>query len=373
MLLLSSSGVASAKAILPAASYNSVQINVKTTNSLNATYIATAYNSSGYMIATSQSRYPTFTFMLPSSTYLFAVTALQEGVSRCYPYEGYAKAGSSQAGRAMILPPCFWNNPVVEYGYALQTVTKSTNLDIMTQPIDKMPTTNITLQVNYLNGTGAQGVSVSAYMVGEWYWWGNGNHLVLWGQTDKAGQATLVVPSVPVQVSAWVWLPVNIPKHETTVQTTVGGEKVNVTVYWQPTYAGLAGSALIIPPTNSATITLHAQKPNYWVMPYGVQSMGATSGAPTTGAPTAMGTIASGQGGVPADQYSQYQYGAGYPNGVPQQTSPPLQIAPFFATNTPDTTQSTSIVLISGATAASVAIASIGLVVAVGGRKSTGG
>lgn len=368
LLFLTNGGVAFAKTAPPAVSYNSVQINVQTTNSLNATYIATAYNSSGYMIATSQSRYPTFAFVLPSSTYLFAVTALQESVSRCYPYAGYAKGGASQAGSAMILPPCFWSNPVVEYGYALQPVTKSTTLNIMTQPIDKTPTTNLTIQVKYLNGTGAHAVSLSAYMVGEWYWWGNSdNHLVLWGQTDKTGHATLVVPNVPIEVSAWAWLPVNLPKNETTVQTTVGGEKVNVTVYWQPTYVGLAGSALIIPPTNSAAITLHAQKPNYWVMPYGVQSMGAT-----TGAPTALGTIASGQGGVPADQYSQYQYGAGYPNGVPQQSSPPMQIAPFPTTSTPDTTQSTSIVLLSGATAASVAIASIGLVVAFRGKKSTG-
>ncbi len=359
LLLLSSGGVAFAKSAPSSVSYNSVQINVQTTNSLNGTYYATAYNSSGYMIATSQSRYPSFAFELPSSTYLLTVTALQEGVSRCYPYAGSGvKAVPTQAGGAMILPPCFWSNPVVEYGYSLQQVTGATSLTITTQPIDKMPTSNITIQVKYLNGTAAHGVSVSAYMVGEWYWWGNNDHLVLWGQTDKAGQTTLIVPSVPVEVSAWVWLPVNIPKSETTVQTTVGGEKVNVTVYWQPTYVGLAGSVLIIPPTTSASITLHAQKPNYWVMPYGVQSAGAT-----TGAPTSTGTIASGQGGIPADQYSQYQYGIGYPNGVPQELAPPPQIASFPTTKTPDAVQPTSLIVLMSASVAAAAVASIGVVV----------
>ncbi len=368
LLLLANGGAVFAKAPDPSISYNDVQVNVQTTTPLNATYIATAYNSSGYMVATSQSRYPTFAFMLPSSTYLFAITALQEGVSRCYPYAAGVKSGSASAGPAIILPPCFGSNPAVEYGYALQQVTGSTNLNIMTQPIDKIPTSNVTIQVKYQNGTAAQGVSLSAYVVGEWYWWGNSNRLVLWGQTDKSGQATLVVPSVPIQVSAWIWLPVNLPKNETTVQTTIGGEKVNVTVYWQPTYVGLAGSALLIPPTSSATVTLHAQQPNYWVMPYGVQTAGAVIGAPATS-----GTIANAQGGVPADQYAQYKYGAGYPNGVPQQTSPPLQIAPLPTTATSDTTQSTSIVLLSGATAVSVVIASIGVVMAVRARKPTPG
>ena len=367
VLLLANGGTAFANSV-QAISYDSVRINVQTTNALNATYIATAYNSSGYMIATTQSRYPTSAFELPSSTYLFAVTALQEGVSGCYPYaESVAKASPSQAAGAMILPPCFWSNPAVEYGYSLVSVTSSTTLNITTQPVDKIPTSNVTIQVKYLNGTAAHDVSVSAYMIGEWYWWGDtSNKLLLWGQTDKTGHATLVVPSVPVEVSAWIWLPVNLPKNETTVQTTVGGEKVNVTVYWQPTYVGLAGSALIIPPADSATITLHAQQPNYWVMPYGVQSMGAV-----TGAPRSIGTIASSKGAVPADQYLQYQYGAGSPNGVPQQFTPPLQIAPFSAPNASDPAQSGSIVLLWGATVAAVAIASISVIVAVRAKKST--
>src|SRR3989442_1571537 len=185
LLLLTSGGATLAQPPAAATSYNQVQVKVQTANALNATYIGTVYNSSGYMEATVQSRYPVFSFDLPSS--------------------------------------------------------------------------NVTITASYLNGTAASGASVSAYIVGEWYWWGNSNNrLVLWGQTDKTGKVDLIVPSVPVEVSAWAWLPVNLPSHQTTVQTTVGGEKVNVTVYWQPTYVGLAGSALIIPPKTGASITLHA-------------------------------------------------------------------------------------------------------------------
>lgn len=366
MLLLGNGGAAFAKSASSTVSYNSVQINIQTTNSLNATYIATAYNASGYMMANSQSAYPSFVFELPSSTYLFTVTALQEGSSKCYPYA--ARGSAYQTGAAMILPPCFYSDPKVEYGYALQRVTSTTALTITTQQIDSMPTSNVTIQVKYLNGTATSGAYVSAYLIGEWYYWGNNNKMVLWAQTDKTGKATLVVPSIPIEVSTWVWLPVNIPKSQTTVQTTVGGEKVNVTVYWQPTYIGLAGSALLIPPTNSASITLHAQEPNYWVMPYGVKSVGAMAGS-LTGAPTTMGTIASAQGGVPAEQASQYQYGSPYLNGLPQQTTPPLQITPLPSTGTIQTPEAGTITLLSLVSAAAVGIASVSVVVAVRGKK----
>src|SRR2546425_10520764 len=176
----------------------------------------------------------------------------------------------------MIYPPCFRKHPGNEYGYSVQQGAGSKSITISTQPIDKIPTSNVTITARYLNGTAASGASVSAYNVGEWDWGGNSNNrLVLWGQTDKTGKVDLIVPSVPVEVSAWAWLPVSLPSHQTPVQTTGGGEKGNVTVYWQPTYVGLAGSALIMPPRTGASITLHAQQPNYWATPYGVQTMGA--------------------------------------------------------------------------------------------------
>ncbi len=368
LLLLTSGGATLAQPLAAATSYNQVQIKVQTANALNATYIGTVYNSSGYMVATSQSRYPVFSFDLPSSTYLFAVTALQQSVSRCPLYAEYAKGGAAQAGPAMIVPPCFWNNPAIEYGYSFQQVTGSTSITITTQPIDKIPTSSVTVTTSYLNGTAASGASVSAYIIGEWYWWGNSNNrLLLWGQTDKTGKVDLIVPSVPVEVSAWVWLPVNLPRNQTTVQTTVGGEKVDVTIYWQPTYVGLAGSALIMPPKTGASITLHAQQPNYWATPYGVQTMGAVGATSKT-----MGTIASAEGGIPAQQYSQYQYGPASQTGVPQQYTPPVQIVPSSPSGSTDTAQSSNI-LLSGATVAAVAIASISVVIAVRARKPVPG
>ena len=365
LLLLTSGGATLAQPPAAATSYSQVQVKVQTANALNATYIGTVYNSSGYMEATFQSRYPVFTFDLPSSTYLFAVTALQQSVSRCPLYAQYARGGAAQAGPAMIYPPCFWNNPAIEYGYSFQQVAGSTSITISTQPIDKIPTSNVTITTKYLNGTAASGASVSAYIVGEWYWWGNANSkLVLWGQTDKTGRVDLVVPSVPVEVSAWMWLPVNLPRNQTTVQTTVGGEKVDVTVYWQPTYVGLAGSALIIPPKTGASITLHAQQPNYWAMPYGVQTMGAVGALSKT-----MGTVASAGGGIPAQQYSQYQYGPASQTGVPQQYTPPVQVVTSTSSASADTAQSSNSLLLSGATVAAMAIASISVVIAVRARK----
>src|SRR2546427_11381149 len=104
----------------------------------------------------------------------------------------------------MIYPPCFWSNPAIEYGYSFQQVTGSTSITISTQPIDKIPTSNVTITTSYLNGTAASGASVSAYIVGEWYWWGNSNNrLVLSGQTGKTGKDALVVPRDPDEGTDW--------------------------------------------------------------------------------------------------------------------------------------------------------------------------
>jgi len=87
----------------------------------------------------------------------------------------------------------------------------------------------------------------------------------------------------------------------------IGGEKVNVTVYWQPSSMGLAGDALIIPPTTSASITLHVQTPTYWATPYGAATGTAlsSSGAVGPSPPPAAGAI-------PAKVAQQYQSVQGY-------------------------------------------------------------
>ncbi|MDA4113705.1 MAG: hypothetical protein OK474_06640, partial [Thaumarchaeota archaeon] len=92
------------------------------------------------------------------------------------------------------------------------------------------------------------------------------------GQVGNDGTLALVVPAVPVEVTAWSWVPVNIPVKGSTVQVTIGGELVNVSVSWEPAYVGLAGSVLIVPPQTDGKITLHLQQQSYWVTPYGVQT-----------------------------------------------------------------------------------------------------
>jgi preprotein translocase subunit SecF len=74
---------------------------------------------------------------------------------------------------------------------------------------------------------------------------------------------------------------VNIPKSVTTVTTTVGGQPVNVTVYWQPNYVELTGSALIIPPSTSAHMTLQVEQQNYVLEPDTIQTGVAVSNAAT--------------------------------------------------------------------------------------------
>ena len=85
-----------------------------------------------------------------------------------------------------------------------------------------------------------------------------------------------------------------------------------------------------------------------------------------------MGTIASAEGGIPAQQYSQYQYGPTSQTGVPQQYTPPVLTIPTSTSGSADTAQSTS-TLLSGATVAAVAIASISVVIAVRARKPVPG
>jgi len=147
-------------------------------------------------------------------------------------------------------------------------------------------------------------------------------------QTDSNGVAHLVLPSAPTVVTAWKWVPVPIPKGQNTIQTTVGGEKINVTVYWQPTYVGLSSSGLLLPPQNSISLTLHYQQPDYWVMPMGVDSKQAYVG----GAPSA--TIANQANGMPSSvaqgssqNYLPSQIPAFQANGV---SSPTGSQAGFF-------------------------------------------
>src|SRR5579864_7174186 len=78
LVLFAGLGILGGSRITSAASdqtYNNVQIFVSPQNSTLDTFSVSAYNSTGGLVASSQSSYPAFSFELPSGEFLFAVTA----------------------------------------------------------------------------------------------------------------------------------------------------------------------------------------------------------------------------------------------------------------------------------------------------------
>jgi hypothetical protein len=220
-------------------------------------------------------------------------------------------ASGTGGGTAIIVQPCafgYSGYPQAEYGYSVLKVSGPTSITVSTQPVIKFPTTTITVQVHYANGTAAAGTSLYASVLGGvWYWADGATPLSMSGVTGTDGTAKLTVPAVPVDVTAWNWIPVNLPKSTSTEVVTIGGEKVNVTVNWEPSYVGLAGSVLIVPPQTSGSITLHVQQQSYWATPQGVTatSSSATATPGTAGASATSATIASAPDLVPASLTSQ--------------------------------------------------------------------
>ena len=327
--------------------YNNVQVFVKTQSASADSFLISAYNSTGGLVTTSQSEYPAFSFELPSGTYLFTVTASQP-----YDYKNPQAVGIGQSSSAILYP--ISSNPA-EYGYSLIPVTSSTSVNISTTPISDLKTTKLTVHVNFQNGSAVYDASVGATIVGAWYWVYE-NNVILTNQTNQNGVATLTVPSVPLQITAWSWVQVNLPSSQTTTQVNIGGQKVNVTVYWEPTYVGLAGEALIIPPQSSASITLMSQQQSYWATPYGVgipQSVGGASSP----------AVANGAGAVPANQYSAV---SGGPSGSVVSTQTISNQIPSLPSATTTTTEviasSNTILLLEIGLIASVLIAASGLV-----------
>ena len=277
-----------------AASLNNVQIFVQTKSSLPDYFMVSAYNMSGFMVASSQSYYPAASFELPNGQYIFTVTAQQQYYPTYYtPTPVKAEYSNSSGTITSIVARA----PVVEYGYSTIQVASSTSITISTMDVTSPDTNRLAIKVTYANGTAAEGASVYASILGGNYW-GYENNVVMSNVTDADGVSTLIVPQAPVQVYAWSWLPLNVPNGPSSVQVTVGGEKVNITVYWQPTSVGLAGSTIIVPPEAGASISLRAQQPNYWVMSNGVQ--GTTTMRDAT-------TAASEPGSIPAAVYQQSQ------------------------------------------------------------------
>ncbi len=245
-------------------------------------------------MASSQSPYPAFSFELPIGNYLFAVSASS---SYAYPVVGPLNNGATASEKSAIAYPVYYNP--AEYGYLVTELNSSRTVNISTHQIENMSTTNVMIVAKFANGTAAAGTNVYASIVGGYYGYDEPNNLVMSNQTGNDGIATLVVPSVPLEITAWNWVPVNLPQSETTTQVTIGGEPINVTVYWQPTYVGLAGSALLIPPSQQVVITLKAQQQNFWAFPQGVSSSQTVASVPGTPS-TAPRTVANGPGAVPA-------------------------------------------------------------------------
>jgi hypothetical protein len=301
--------------------YNNVQVFLTPqAASGTLTYTLSVYNSSGSLVSNSQSEYPAFSLELPSANYLFAATIANSSNSLYY-YNYYTTN---------------------EYGYQLVQVSSSTTLSIATKPIQDISTQQIKVHTQFVNGSAISGASVSGSVVGLYYWWPFASPYIsinMWNQTDSNGDAVITVPSLPIIVNAWDWVQVNLPTNETTVQRVIGGQTVNVTVYWQPTYVGLSGSVLVVPPSNSASITLYAiEQPSYWWSP-GPLAYGSTgvSGSYTTIAGQPMGEPASVYN---QQQQTQMQSGKGIaPMGTPSSSPrggavPPNQIPPIVIGST---------------------------------------
>jgi hypothetical protein len=293
-----------------AGEYNNVQLFVTTSSSLPYYYTFTAYNTSGSLIGSYQGPYPAAAFELPTGDYLFTVSAVYEKYYPCQYQCVYAADATASKNGTGIASPAIYYQPSSEYGYISAHIDSSQTLNLATKNVTTFPTEQVTVKVAYVNGTAANGASVSASVVGQWYyWWGQDSKVVMWAQTGPDGIAQLVLPEAPAVVTAWNWVPVNLPPSQTTVVENVGGENVNVTVYWYPSYVGLSASGLLLPPANSLNLTLHYQQPSYWAMPagtmYASSPMGGSGGA----------TVASQPGGVPSDvrqsttaQSGQQQY-----------------------------------------------------------------
>ena len=286
-------------------SFNNVQVFANTQYSENYNYFFTAYNVTGALMASYQTSFPAAAFELPAGSYLVTVSAINQTYYGCYQCVGvgYANApsgasttsnGSTDINKT-ILPSPVYRAPTSEYGYQVVQVSGPTSITIATQNTTQYPLTQVSVKVSFVNGTAAAGAWVSASVVGQWYyWWGSDSRLSMYGQTGQDGMATLTIPKAPAVVSAWDWVRVNLPADQTMKKVDVGGQTVNVTVYWEPMYVGLAASTLVIPPTSSASLTLQYQPYNYWIAPMGAT---VTSGVATD---SAAPSVSSAPTGVPS-------------------------------------------------------------------------
>ena len=270
---------------------NSVDVNIQTTRALPYQYTLTAYNTSGYQVANFYGNYPEAAFGLPSGTYLITASAYyqQSNICNLCPLEKGAVNGSASSMPIRYVPP------YSEYGYAVEKLTGPAQITIVTSNSTETSLVKLPIHVQFFNGTSASGAYVSAYVVGGSYaypqnWVGS-------GQTGSDGNFTLLMPNAPIEVSAYMTYPINLPKNISTVTVVIAGQKVNVTVYWQPSIVTLSGQTLILPPEKGADITLQVQQSYPYPVYYAGQGT-ASSGGVTTVTTTVASTTATPQQGT---------------------------------------------------------------------------
>jgi hypothetical protein len=302
--------------------FDNVQVFIQTSQDLPYSYTLTVYNTSGIQVASYQSNFPAAAFELPDGTYLFTVQASYGPVfNPCIgcvvgPIPGNSTAtnfttttvyatltGSAtpMAIPAKLLPlnesgpmiPANSTKPTVipiyivpssdEYGYATDQITGPSTITINTYNSTTFPTTQVTVHVAYVNGTAAQGAWVYASVVDDYYYYGS--NITSSAQTGADGTAVLTMPRAPLLVTSYLSVPITLPQPNVTV--IIGGQKVNVTVYYYPTSVTLEGQTLILPPQTSGSITLQYQPQQiYFPLPLGLST-------PSGVANTANGTVTS--------------------------------------------------------------------------------
>lgn len=307
-----------------ATTLNNVEVGIQTSSIQADYFVVNAFNVSGYLESSVQTHYSSASFELPIGQFIFTVTANNESNS-VYPVP--LLSASSDVASSSSLPSLpIYIAPAVEYGFSVKQITSPTSFTITTQNVTQFPTNPLAVTVQYPNGTAAAGASVSASVIGSSYYWGYEPNVVTWATTGTNGVANLIVPTAPLQINAWIWIPSNETGISTPPNVGAPGQAVNGVIIAYPIYTGLAGSAIVLPTQTSATITLLAQQPNYWATPY----IGAATPSGTTATPNSSGaSSAPGPGSVPSSVYTQQQ---GSPNlqsyptplttSVPQPTTP---------------------------------------------------
>ncbi len=380
LVVVAFAGLASLPVRASSAKFNDVQVSVQTAQDLPYTYAVTAYNTSGIQVASYQSSYPAAAFELPDGTYLITVQATYGPVF--YPCVGCASSANSTTGNSTVSTaapmmavegPLLISNSTVttstanytasnstrtfipvfvkanstlptnstsptnstviptvrvassnEYGYAIEDVSGPTTLTIHTATSSSFPTARISIHVTYANGTAATGAWVYASVIDDYYY--NGSDFVSSAQVGPSGTAFLTMPEAPLLVTGYLSVPINIPGVQPNVTVNVGGQKVNVTLYIQPSFVSLEGQTLILPPQTSGNITLHYEPDQvFYPVPLGVapgssqsggqsDASGSSGSASTTS--TAGGSQDTAQTRIPPFSPSDGQKGAAATKGL---------------------------------------------------------